>query len=330
MEKKIVEQYSDVILDEILFKYNFEKDRVKLLDGFESFIYECERDGREYILRVSHTGLRRSKEQLLAEMDYINYMADNGVPAARAVRSPQGNMIESADSNPLFAGALFEKARGHRPKRELWQPKFIQQYGETVGRMHRLTKSYQAPGGFRRPDGMADLEGFAEKFLPPSEKEVIHEWNQLLDYLRTLPKGTDEYGLIHQDLHGGNFFVDDAGSMTIFDFDDSQYFWFIHDIAMCLLYVVPHHCEKPEDLSNADLFMEHFMTGYRRENQLDQRWILEIPTFIRLREMDLYIAIHRSMDLNDLDPWCASFMKNRREKIQNRVPYLELDFNKYV
>ncbi len=90
--------------------------------------------------------------------------------------------------------------------------------------MHHLTKSY-VPGsdGFR-PDGMEDLGGFAEKFLPPSEIEVITKWNCMLDYLRTLPKGIDEYGLIHQDLHGGNFFVDDAGNMTIFDFDDSQYF----------------------------------------------------------------------------------------------------------
>lgn len=176
---------------------------------------------------------------------------------------------------------------------------------------------------------MEDLIGFAEKFLPPDEKEVICEWNRMLDYLYTLPKGPDEYGLIHQDLHGGNFFVDDAGNMTIFDFDDSQYFWFAHDIAMCLFYVVPHHCEKQADLDNAKLFLSHFMTGYRRENQLDHRWILEIPTFMKLREMELYIAINRSLDLNDLDPWCASFMKNRREKIQNRVPYLELDFSMF-
>lgn len=330
MEKQITEQYHDGIFHEIISKFGLDKNRVKLLDGFESFIHECERDGQEYILRISHTGLRRSMKQLLAEMDYINYMADNGVPAARAVPSPQGNMIETADSNPLFAGALFEKAKGHPPKREFWQPDNIQRYGETVGRMHRLTKSYQAPGpDCRRPDGMEDLEGFAEKFLPSSDKEVIDEWNRMLDYLRTLPKGKDEYGLIHQDLHGGNFFVDDAGNMTIFDFDDSQYFWFTHDIAMCLFYVVPHHCEKQEDLDNAKLFMNHFMTGYRRENQLDQRWILEIPTFLRLREMDLYIAIHRSLDLDDLDPWCASFMKNRREKILNRVPYLDLDFSKF-
>jgi hypothetical protein len=32
----------------------------------------------------------------------------------------------------------------------------------------------------------------------------------------------------------------------------------------------------------------------------------EIPRFLKQREIDLYIAIHRSMDLDHLDAWCAS------------------------
>jgi len=327
MEREIREQYNEKIFIEIISKYGFKKENVKLLDGFESFIYECVQDEYEYILRISHTGLRRTKEQILAEVDYINYMSDNGVPAARAIPSPKGNMLETAESNPLFVGVLFEKAKGHPPKREFWQPPFIEKYGQITGRMHQLTKLYNPISPVhRRTDGMADLEGFAEKFLPQEETDVILEWNDMLKHLHSLPKGKDEYGLIHQDLHGGNFFVDDNGNMTIFDFDDSQYFWFSHDIAMTLFYVVPHNCVKKEDLDNARLFMKYFLTGYRRENNLEHRWIQEIPTFLRLREMDLYIAIHRSMDLNDLDPWCASFMNNRKEKILGRVPYVDISF----
>ena len=42
--------------------------------------------------------------------------------------------------------------------------------------------------------------------------------------------------------------------------------------------------------------------------------------------MDLYVVIHRSFDLDDLDPWCASFMDNRKYKIENDVPYVDMDF----
>ena len=52
--------------------------------------------------------------------------------------------------------------------------------------------------------------------------------------------------------------------------------------------------------------------------------------FLKLREMDLYIVIHRSLDLDDLDPWCASFMDNRKVKIENDVPYVELAWDEYA
>jgi len=45
-----------------------------------------------------------------------------------------------------------------------------------------------------------------------------------------------------------------------------------------------------------------------------------------LREIDLYIAIHRSFDLDDLDPWCASFMRDRKYKIEHDVPYVDMSF----
>jgi hypothetical protein len=44
----------------------------------------------------------------------------------------------------------------------------------------------------------------------------------------------------------------------------------------------------------------------------------------------LYIAIHRSMDLNNLDRWCAGFMKERKEKILNDIPYIDLDFSLFI
>jgi len=42
--------------------------------------------------------------------------------------------------------------------------------------------------------------------------------------------------------------------------------------------------------------------GYRRENTLDSTWLKQIPYFLELREIDRYVVIHRSLDLDDLDP----------------------------
>ena len=80
----------------------------------------------------------------------------------------------------------------------------------------------------------------------------------------------------------------------------------------------------PENLVFARSAFAQLMEGYCRENTLSAAWLREIPRFLKLREIDLYIAIHRSLDINNLDPWCASYMKNRREKILNDVPFVDI------
>jgi Ser/Thr protein kinase RdoA (MazF antagonist) len=142
--------------------------------------------------------------------------------------------------------------------------------------------------------------------------------------LDALPKNRDSYGLIHQDAHGGNLFVDEAGNITLFDFDDCVYSWFIYDIAVVLFYQVMY---KDDPVVFAQVFMRHFMRGYHQHNRLDDAWLAEIPYFLKLREIDLYALIHRSFDINNLDAWCSHYMDNRKEKIENDLPYIDFDFS---
>ena len=45
MEKRIKERYNQQILNQVMEFYGIADDRIKLLDGFESFIYEFQREG---------------------------------------------------------------------------------------------------------------------------------------------------------------------------------------------------------------------------------------------------------------------------------------------
>ena len=43
--------------------------------------------------------------------------------------------------------------------------------------------------------------------------------------------------------------------------------------------------------------------------------------------MDLYAVIHRSFDVDNLtDDWVRQFMAGRRERLQQSVPYVALDW----
>jgi Ser/Thr protein kinase RdoA (MazF antagonist) len=327
MEKRIREAYNDAVLDEALARYGVARDKARLLDGFESFIYEYEKGGENHVLRISHS-LRRTSDLIQGEIEWLNYLVTNGVPAARAVPSERGNLVEPIplEDGEHFTAVSFEWASGDHSTRADWDNGLAVKLGRIVGRMHALTKDFRpSQARFRRPEWYEDLEGSAERFLPSSEVMVIEKFNQLVAYLHALPRGRDSYGLIHVDVHGGNFFVKD-GQITLFDFDDCQYAWFAYDIAMALFYVLPHDCVGEENIDWARRFMAQFMEGYGSENDIAPEWLGQIPYFLKLREIDLYIVIHRSLDLNDLDPWCASFMRDRKHKIENDVPYVDMSF----
>lgn len=327
MDKAIRDQFNDSVLQELAQKFGAKC--IKFIGGFESFVYEYKRQNRDYILRISHSSLHRAKDQISAEIDFVNYLAKNGAPVAAPIPSLSGEYLELAtNTNPEFVGVSFTKAPGGHIQEEQWNPSFFEYYGQVMGQLHRLAKDYAPTDqAHRRSDCIDELTGFAEKHLPETEGAIIEKYDRHLDYLKSLPRCRDCFGLIHQDLHTSNFFVDDTGKMMIFDFDECTYMWFAADIAMTLFYTVPPNSTDKEVLERTRSFLQHFMTGYRRENLLDRRWLLEIPVFFKMRELALYAAIHRSLDLDNLNPWAARFMKGRKEHILKGSPYLNLDFD---
>jgi Ser/Thr protein kinase RdoA (MazF antagonist) len=326
MEKRIKERYNDTILQEAMRRYDIAPDEIHLLDGFESFLYEFERELEAYILRIGHT-FRRSEALIRGEADWINYLADGGATVARAVLSSEGNLVEplSDGQGEHFLATAFQKAPGKPPGETSWTPSLYESYGQLLGRMHALSKDYEpADQAWRRPQWDDEIMLDVETHLPKTETLVIERFRALMAHLDALPRDAGSYGLIHFDAHGGNLLIDADGTITLFDFDDCNYSWFANDLAIVLFYLVIGQEDSPAYLGG---FLPHFLRGYRRENRLDPAWLKEIPHFLKLREIDLYAVIHRSFDVENLDdPWCARYMQGRKQRIEAGLPFVEFDF----
>ena len=192
----------------------------------------------------------------------------------------------------------------------------------------RLSHDYTpADPAWKRPEWDAPGNLDVERWLPPSEARALERFRQIKAHLDALPRDAESYGLIHQDAHPGNFFVDDAGQITLFDFDDCVYGWYVYDIAMVVFYMLVPWVNDPEGFIRE--FMPRFWAGYRREYPLDPAWLAEIPYFLKLREVDLFGVIYRSFDdVSQIDhPWTAAYMKDRKARIENDVPIVEYDFH---
>ena len=331
MEKFIRYIYNSEITTSALAHYEIDPENTTLLDGFESFIYNVHKEGREFILRIGHNS-RRTADLVQGESEFINHLAKGSLSVPKVIPSLFGNLVETipAEDGSQFLTTLFTKAKGKPPSRDTWAAPLFELMGCFMGKLHHLSKSFQpSQPRFSRYDierDFAEMYAIGKRNLPKEDEPILQAYLDTIQVIRQLPKGRENYGLCHVDFHSGNFFVSEDGDITLFDFDDCQYAWFIYDIAMALFYAIPHNCRTPKDLRMAETFLSHFWKGYLRENILEPNWLEAIPHFLRLREIDLYMVIHRSMDLENLDSWSASYMDHRREKILSQVPYCEINY----
>lgn len=327
MEQAIRTRFNDAILHEAMRRYAIAPEQIRPLPAFESFMYAFEQAQRPYILRIGHS-LRRSPALIHGEVDWINYLARGGAGVAAAVASPRERLVEQIPDGQggVFLATAFERAPGGPPGDGQWNEALFERYGRLIGRMHHLSTTYEpSDPAWKRPEWNDPMMLYAEKWLPPEQTAVRRRYRDLLAHLESLPKSRETYGLVHQDAHAGNFFVDEAGRITLFDFDDCVYTWYANDVAIVLFYAVTNRDDADAFAAH---FLTHFLRGYRQMFAIEPAWLAQLPHFLKLREIDLYGVIYRSFD--DVDnienPWVARFMAGRRERIEQDVPYVTLPF----
>ncbi len=328
------DEHSRLVLDRAAQSYKFQPDSLKRLGSFESFVFEFNKGGTEYILRVT-PGSHRPTAQIQGELDWVNYLADNGASAARAIPSQAGSLVEVVNldgkgvGESLYTLVAFEKAKGRLATKEDWNRQLFINWGQTIGRMHALTKKYEPSNpAFRRPLWYEDVDLDAHKHLPASQEGVLDRHDRLMERLHSLPTGPDSFGLVHEDMHQHNFFVDN-GRITVFDFDDSRYHWFADDLVIPLFYAIRDADLGEESTAYAQPFMTCLLEGYARENSPDPAWFELMPDFLKLREIVLYTILYAE-EAFELNGWCRRFCDGRRERIENDVPVIDLDFSQFA
>lgn len=330
--KAIREQYTDAVAQEAAARYGITYEQLKKLGGFESFVYEYQRDGQSYILKITHT-IRRSENYIMGELDWLNFLADRGVSVARAIRSDNGRLVEriEAEGGAAWLVMAYQKAPGHPVTADDWNGELFANWGRVVGTMHRLTQSYRLSNpAFKRQEWHEEDQLNARKYLPAHEAAVIARADELLAYLRSLPTPPDAYGMMHTDLHHRNIFVE-QGRITAFDFDDIHYNWYVSDIAVILLaacWFPPKELDDPKGF--AQFFLANFFRGYNQEYRLDPKWLPHIRDFLMLRDLLMFIICYQSWDVSKWnEEQLAEFAEHRR-RIVEREPFVDLDWMQFA
>lgn len=320
--------------DKVLAKageiYGFTK--FQFIADAENYVYEIVKDNEPYILKITHT-IRRTPEYILGEMEWLHHLTKGGLSAAKPIPSLNGRDVEEVPDGKggAFLLRVYEKAPGHKVEESDWNGTLFYELGKYTGNMHRLTKSYRpSDPKYKRQEWDEEEQLKLRKYVPADQHLVFERADALMEELRKLPKNPESYGLVHADLHHGNFNWDN-GKITAFDFDDIGYNWFVNDISILLYNMLWYPVIPYEDKAAfTGEFMTHFMKGYREENDLDPAWLEKIPDFLRLRHMLIYGLLHQAFDLDSLGDEELEMLKGFRSDIENETPITEYHFSACV
>ena len=322
MEKSVEILFTEDIFKRFLTSFGLQSE-VKKLGDFENYVFEVHLDDGPVILRITHSS-HRSKEEIYAELNWINFLHNQRVNCPAVFKSINNQIIEGqqAEDGSFFYACLFSKVPGNpvKIKSEEFNEQLFYAWGKEIGKMHAVTKDYQPSYEIPLRPTWEDEELLDIADYVPNENEIIKNTKLVISQLKALLKNKDNFGLIHSDIHSGNFFYD-GESIHVFDFDDCSYHWYASDIAIPLYYSIFYgykSASKSEQEQFSKKFLTHFIKGYEQHHSLPFGWKDQMPLFFMLRDITLYSVLHKKISPEDRDESLNQMLETLKKRIINK------------
>lgn len=318
MEKEIIELLTEERLNNAVRFWVDKEYSLKLLGRSENFVYEIQ--NHDLILRITHSS-HHDLNLIKSELEWLNFLNNKNINVAKPVISLNGKYTERIETDEsYFTICAFEKAQGefvNYKNPEVFNEQLFMKMGKLTGKLHLLTKNYIPESDNKRYKwSEEDLLINTKNYI--NEEKVINEINSIVLKLKSIPENKDNFGLIHADIHYGNFLVQN-GDLLLFDFDDSCYHYFIYDIAIILYSTIIDIKDSKQKIVIIDRFFKSFFEGYNQENKLDEKYLKLIPEILRLRDLSLYVFIYKKYNFIPLNDKQKEYFDNLKFRVKNNI-----------
>lgn len=303
----------------ILKNWEYDLDSIKLFDFYRisaNAVYPFRYNEKVRFLRFSPT-TEKDRNNLVAELEFIDYLKTKDYPALCTVASKHNRKIEEVTTpwGNYFA-VVFEHVSGGSLEEIEYTEEVCRKHGTCLGRLHKLSLEYQPKNNPRwsYEDALTWIEKELIKF--PDEILAKQEIDIIRRALENLPKNNQNFGLIHYDFELDNVFYDqDTDMLSVIDFDDAMYHWYAMDIQQAL-----DSIEGEIDSEEYPIMKENFIEGYRKEFNVSDEMLSHMPIFKRFSNLYVYLRILSSSEevwenepkwLNELRGKFSMVMKQR-------------------
>lgn len=310
----------------------YEFHRIAAHEGGRNLVYTCEKEGDgAKIIRISFLK-DRTKEDFLAEVEYIRFLYEHGGSVANVVSSRNGNLLEEiVHQNRTFFVCVFEKARGKKLVENYYQyrqgvpiTEYFYNCGKVLGKLHQLSKEF-API-HRRYDFFDKYNAqYIDALIPGSLPMLKKKLVELLKTLEGLDRSRESFGMVHFDYNDGNYAIDfDSGQLTVFDFDNACFCWYMFDLASIWGNGVGWIQSEPDAGKRKKFMDDYFATvleGYRSETSIDNAMLEKMPLFFQVNLMENIIDRFETMRNHGEAPECDEELTYIIQCIEADIPY---------
>ncbi|WP_244898158.1 phosphotransferase enzyme family protein [Paenibacillus xylanexedens] len=301
-------------------------------EGGRNVVYTCEREGREsLILRVSFLPDRK-REDYIAELEYVRYLFEHGASVSNVVNSKKGHLVEEItyDEHTFFV-CMFVKAKGkllvenHYQYREgVPLTEYYYSSGKILGKIHQLSKGYTPV--HRRHHLIDNYSGeYIDNLVPESFPLLKEKMVELLNTLQGLDTNQETFGMIHFDYNDGNYSIDfDTGQITVYDFDNSCFGWYMYDLADLWTHGVGWVQFEPDADKRKQFMDEYFQTalaGYTSETKIEDSMLEKLPLFIQVTLLEIILGQFEEMQRAGEEPEVDKELLYLIKCLEEDIPY---------
>ena len=272
---------------------DFDWHEVEGHEGGRNRIFVCSKgDEKKFVLRISSTG-DRTENDYLAETEFVHYLAKNGAPVADVIPSVNGKLVETVeDGKAQVFISLFEYAKGmllcdngYRYREGAPLEEYFYNTGKTLGKIHELSKGFVPTAGHRRPDyfDKYNME-YINRLILDTYSVLKKAIATRLEKFHKLPNDSQNYGLVHFDYSDGNYHIDMTnGNITVFDFDNCMYCWYMFDLANLYLHGegwFRYESDPAKREAGMQNYFNTILKGYKSETSISDNLLNQLPLFI--------------------------------------------------
>ena len=140
MSPEVQELFSGDIRDQCFSRFGVKS--ALLISNWHSFTFEAEISTGPCILKITHSS-HRTYDQIEAEIEWLQYLVSEGIPAPLVQPSIQSSTVEQIQvADGYFSIVAYEKLIGEAIGDRLWSDSLFRRWGNLIGRLHCVSRGY--------------------------------------------------------------------------------------------------------------------------------------------------------------------------------------------